>query len=54
MTQTSYRNFLLMVNAGSGPFSYVFAGMKMVCDPTIYVAVHGRAHIDAVLRAEVK
>jgi hypothetical protein len=34
----TYKQFLDLVRNASGPFSYQFAGMKMVCDPIVYVA----------------
>lgn len=37
----SYREFCQLLLSAAGPFGYVFGGKQMLCDPSVYAAVHG-------------
>lgn len=40
MKHLTYREFLDLVLQAAGPFSYRFDRYQLVCDPTIFLAMH--------------
>jgi hypothetical protein len=52
MNNIGYRDFLSLVLAAAGPFSYRFADSTLTCWPEVYIPLHwrSRAALEGALR----